>query len=172
MSLNFSDLGGFDREIRCIIVQTFNKKIKIYYDNFEEVKEKFGNKVVTIYEPTQEQKGMIIDLLINGIKDVEENEGQIRIDATDFVLKLLSNLTDLNLNLSYDNEEDRKKIDKILSKPTRLLSSIHKEVTDICNEVFDSLYNSLEVIKDRPEGVREAMLERLRKEFGKDDINE
>lgn len=172
MSLNFSDLGGYDREIRCIVVQSFNKKIKVYYDNFEEVKEKFGNKVVTIYEPDDEQRGMITDLLIQSLKDSEENDEEIKINATDFIVKLLSELTDLNLNLSYENEEDLKKIEKILSKPTRLLRVINTEITDICSEIFDSLYTSLETLAERPEGMRNAVLERLKNAQQMDNLNE
>lgn len=164
MSLNFSELGRQEREVRCIITQGLNKKIKVYYDDFEDVKKKFGLKIVTIYEPEKEQRTMILDLINKGIKEKAENS--IAIKGDDFLLTLLEELTDIDLNLDSEKEEDREQIDYILKNPSKILLAVHNEVTEICNEIFDEIYNNLVSFAERPEGVREALL----KEYSKEDV--
>lgn len=157
MALNFSDLGKKEKEIRCIVTQKFNKKVKVYYDNFDEVKEKFGLKIVTIYEPSTEQKEKIMNLINESIKE-NIDKTEISINGDKFLLELLEELTDIELNLDYDNEKDRKQIEKILKQPSRLLLAVHSEITEICNEIFDMMYNNLVSFAERPEGIRQAML--------------
>lgn len=165
--VNFSELGlNEEREIRCLVTQGLNKKIKVYYNDFDNIKNKIGQKIVTVYETNEEDRDLIIDLINEGIKKELESgrdvdKKNIGIDAIDFIVVLLQRLTDINLDIDVT---DIKSIEKIIKKPTNLLLAIHKEINTMCNYILDSIYENMVSFADRPEGVRQFLLSQYHKD--------
>lgn len=169
MSINFSELGREEREIRCLVVQNLNKRIDVIYDNVENFKKQFGQKVVTVYEPTSEQHDMILDLINKGL-DEDENLKELKIKGTDFILVLLKELTDIELNLNA--EKDSAKIEKILKNPKDILLAVHSEINKICNTLMDRIYENMVDFSHRPEGLQKVIIQQFHESEAKNEIDE
>lgn len=165
--INFSELGlQEEREIRCLVSQDFKKKIRVHYSDYENVKNKIGQKVVTVYEANEDDRKIIIDLVEQGIKEQLESgnaveKNNLTISGVDFIVLLLQRLTDINLDIDII---DAKAIEKILNKPTNLLLAIHKEINAMCNHIIDEIYENMVSFSERPEGVRQFLLEQYNRE--------
>lgn len=154
--MNFSELGyKNEKEIRCVITQSWNKKIKVHYEDFEKIHSMYGDKSVIVYESNESSDNIVLNLLNESIKE----EKGLTISPEDFIIELLGVFT--NIELDLDAEKDKDKISKIVNKPTALFKAVQSEVQIICNEIFDRIYKNMQDFIERPTGLKEVVLQEV-----------
>jgi hypothetical protein len=151
MGINFLDLKR--KEIRRVI-ETEDKEHPIL-----------------IYNPTKEQKKLIIDLLLSNIsKEDLDNEKTVKpnINGYDIILTLLPELTNVDLSLDVNDPEHKELIENIINDPSDELLDIRDEINKIVNRQFIRYYEYLKELTNMPEELRKIHLE----QFDEDKVSE
>lgn len=111
---------------------------------------------VEIYEPTQEQRLKILDIINKDIK-VGTNKLEASIKDEDILLEILEMIT--NIYLDLDKVKDKELIEDILKDPSPLLIKVKLCINEIVNEVFFDWFESLKQINSMPTEIQEVLLE-------------
>jgi hypothetical protein len=117
---------------------------------------------VIIYNPNQEQRKMILDLIVNNLH-TEDDKMTTKISGTDMVFKLLDELTNIHLELDMNNPEHQQRVQNIVSNPSDLFLDINNQLNKIVNKQFYRYYDNLKQLADMPQDLRDVYIESLDK---------
>lgn len=147
---DFKNLGA--KKIKCMLTETIEGDILIEYSNFNMFKEKYID-VIEVYNPSQQQKEHIINLLS---KSLNVDNDLINSEIKDMeILNLLKELTNINFSNIDDNED---LIKDILDNPSDLLLRTKMEIDKICTSIFYMWYDNVKEFGKTPKEIREAIL--------------
>lgn len=142
--IKFSDLGR--KELRCLIFEDENGRLKVKYDSLNKLKNKLEN-TIEVYNPNIKQREEIIKLLTSNI----ENTGDVNIDGDIIIKTFLPMLTNIELDL---NEEQ---IKEIVADPSDTLLLVQDEIGKIIGNIVDRFKNNIDMLQNMTEEEREIL---------------
>ncbi|GCD10447.1 hypothetical protein [Clostridium tagluense] len=104
---------------------------------------------VIIYNPDIETQSIIKKIImkqVNDSKDSNDGKVDIKIDGEEFIKSLLKMLTNIDLGLDADTEENREKIKRILDDPSPLLKKVSSIVLAIFREIGTELRDTFDSV--------------------------
>lgn len=143
-------------------------KINIYDLKFKRIRKQYrfdDDLFVEVYNPTDEQKKEIINMLIGNM----DEQQTININGRDVLLKLVPMLT--NIEIDWSNPE---LIEEVLNEPSDLLLNVIDDITEIVREVLQRFERSLQIFASLPEDVQNEIVEKMNieQQEREDDIDE
>ena len=143
-------------------------KINIYDLKFKRIRKQYrfdDDLFVEVYNPTDEQKKEIINMLIGNM----DEQQTININGRDVLLKLVPMLS--NIEIDWSNPE---LIEEVLNEPSDLLLNVIDDITEIVREVLQRFERSLQIFASLPEDVQNEIVEKMNieQQEREDDIDE
>lgn len=130
-------------------------KVNIYDLKFKRIRKQYrfdDDLFVEVYNPTDEQKKEIINMLIGNM----DEQQTININGRDVLLKLVPMLT--NIEIDWSNPE---LIEEVLNEPSDLLLNVIDDITEIVREVLQRFERSLQIFASLPEDVQNEIVEKI-----------
>ena len=164
--VNFSDLGSLKR---------YENKSAIYIDAKENVVIVYGKenieKTITevktpvlVYNPNIELRVFIVNLFVKHMVIAEDGNITFDVSNSEVIKNLLDKMSNINLNLEEDTEENKKKIDEIIADPSELLMAVNDVIGDVSKVIMKRWTNNMIELQNMPEEERTSYIKEIERQ--------
>lgn len=146
------------KEIKCLVIEDFEtgRIFKVVgEDRINKALEKYtANEITKVYNPDQEQKNKIFELMEISQKG---KELVTTVDGVKMIINLIPLLTDIKIDLT--SEDDMAEITEIINDPNEVFELVRDELNEILGMLNARYINNLKVISMLPEDIIEKTME-------------
>ncbi|HEY8892609.1 MAG TPA: hypothetical protein VIM70_20430 [Clostridium sp.] len=164
--VNFSDLGSLKRyENKSAIYTDDRENVIVVYgkENIEKVISEIENPVL-IYNPNIELRVFIVNLFVKNMIVGQDGNVTFDISNSKVITDLLSRMTNIDLGLEEENEENKKMIEAIIADPSDLLMAVNDIIGDISKTVMKRWTNNMIELQNMPEKEREIYIKEIERQ--------
>lgn len=148
------------RDLRCVISEESGTIVKHYNQKaIENVLQNYDEeKMVKVFNPTDEQKQIVIDIL-----DANNNGEEIEVSGL-AMLRLMEVVTDIEFG-DLSNEEAL----DIVDNPNAILEAVNLELNRIFIEIVKQRYETIATLNSLPEPLLKDILEKQMEDIEKEE---
>ena len=164
--IKFGDLGKLQRyENKSAIYTDGRDNVIVVYgkENIEKVITEI-EKPVLVYNPNVELKVFIVNLFVKHMIIGQDGNVTFDVSNTEVVTSLLSKMTNIDLALEVESEENNKKIAEIIADPSDLLLAVNDIIGDISKNIMKRWTSHMIELQNMPEKERELYIKEVERQ--------
>lgn len=159
-TINFEELGR--KEIKALVYSNLEDNVITEYnqDRISKLLPTLEYPII-IKNPSDKAQKEIVNMLVESEDDKNKNTLVLQVKAVTVITKLVPLLTNINLSLDPNIEEDLNRINEIVSNPSDTLKAVIRVLTNIVKAVSDNLLYNIDTIKSLPEDEKKIIVNKL-----------
>lgn len=162
--------------VKALVIEDFgdNGKVSINYNKsqFPRLLKDYSEFEITkIFEPTKEQEVVIVSKMLEKAQVDENGKVKTSILMTDMLLEVIPMLTDIEMEINLEKEEDREYLKQLINDPIEVLKNVNEVLSNIMSRIFTEYVANLDKFDSLPKKEQDKIVaeaERIVKEQNED----